>query len=356
MITARRLTALSLLSLLPQAGGLFAALTAEWAGAAGWLAPLPAALPTLGALFLLQSMYRRRPDEPLDRIVLSTLGPVIGRGVLGLAALWCLLRGVLALRLHGARGVGLLFPRTHPAGLMLLLLLVTLRAVRGRLSVLSRAGILCLLLVSAGLLLLYLPALPGARLEPLLPVGPADAPRLLRSIWPLASLFGFAVLTNFLSGQVDDRAETGRRGVLPLLFCAGTTALFLVFSYQVFGAALTARTPEPFPAAAGSLSGPGGAARLAPLVLSLWSLCDFLHLALACLTAMSLLGAVTGRTNLRPLALPLHILLFLGALAVPAGDTDLRAWAAALLPWGDSLLAFGLPPLVFLAGKLRKKL
>jgi hypothetical protein len=356
MITARQLTALSLFSLLPQAGGLFAALTAERAGVAGWLAPLPAVLPALGALFLLQALYRRHPDAPLDRIVLSALGPVAGRAFLGLAALWCLLRGALVLRLHGARGVELLFPRTHPAGLMLLLLLVTLRAARGRLSVLSRAGVLCLLLVSVGLLLLWLPALPSARLMPFLPAEPADATRLLQGAWPLAALFGFAVLTNFLSGQVDDRTNTGRRSVPPLLLCAGATALLLLFSYQVFGAALAARMPEPFPAAAGSLSGPGGTARLAPFVLSLWSLCDFLHLALTSLTAMSLLGAVTGRTNLRPLAIPLHVLLFLGALVIPLGSTDLRALATVLLPWGDGLLAFGLPPLLYLADRLRRKL
>ena len=88
--------------------------TAE-AGCGGWLCALAALVPLLLFAWMLEGiLHRGRPGEGIGEITLRALGPVAGRVLLGVYALWFLLYSAFALRIGAERFIEAVFPLSRP--------------------------------------------------------------------------------------------------------------------------------------------------------------------------------------------------------------------------------------------------
>ena len=88
--------------------------TAE-AGCGGWLCALVALVPLLLFTWILEGiLHRGRPGEGIGEITLRALGPVAGRVLLGVYALWFLLYSAFALRIGAERFIEAVFPLSRP--------------------------------------------------------------------------------------------------------------------------------------------------------------------------------------------------------------------------------------------------
>lgn len=123
--------------------------TAE-AGCGGWLCALAALVPLLLFAWILEGiLHRGRPGEGIGEITLRALGPVAGRVLLGVYALWFLLYSAFALRIGAERFIEAVFPLSRPWPFVVTILTMAVCGALGSTKALFRASEIFLPLLSA---------------------------------------------------------------------------------------------------------------------------------------------------------------------------------------------------------------
>ena len=140
--------------------------TAE-AGCCGWLCALVALVPLLLFAWMLEGiLHRGRPGEGIGEITLRALGPVAGRVLLGVYALWFLLYSAFALRIGAERFIETVFPLSRPWPFVVTILAMAVCGALGRTKALFRASEIFLPLLMLVLVLVLVFAAASAYCAP----------------------------------------------------------------------------------------------------------------------------------------------------------------------------------------------
>lgn len=353
-----------LLRVLPRAGVLLA-------GKAAWLSVVPAAALLLALAALMGDLMRRmRPGEGMGGLILRAAGPGFGRFLLILYAAWFLFYAGFILRSGAERLTATVYPHSGPAPFVFVMLALSLTAALGALRTAGRTAVVfrgVLLAVLAAVILLSLP-----NIEPknLLPLRMEGARSVLAGALPIATVGGAAGLFSFLRGYTPPAEKNAVRLLLPPfgLFIAVTGCLTLV-TVGAFGAKLTSRLSYPFFTMIRDLAPFGKAQRFEAVIIALWVFADFtlctllLHCGHEALrTVFGLPGAEEGRQRLlslrsgRWLLWAEAVLAGLCAVSFSSAAEDFRWWMEDVVPLALNVAVFGGYPLLWLVGKLRKKL
>ena len=122
-------------------------------------------------------LHRGRPGEGIGEITLRALGPVAGRVLLGVYALWFLLYSAFALRIGAERFIETVFPLSRPWPFVVTILAMAVCGALGRTKALFRASEIFLPLLMLVLVLVLVFAAPGLNVKNLLPATVQELPR-----------------------------------------------------------------------------------------------------------------------------------------------------------------------------------
>ena len=176
------------------------------------------------------------------------------------------------------------------------------------------------------------------------------------------------VLTLFLA---DKKSSPDGQFTALALWLAGISALLFVMELCIigsFGAPLTAELRQPFFVLVRNLVLFGSLERIEALVVSLWVFSDFILVAV-CLSAAQrvlrgLMGKRSGYAGERMLDMKNgRFLIWLCAVSAAvfalifAPDSEsMTLWSDTVIPIANLTFAFALLPIIYIVGKLRKKI
>lgn len=334
-------------------------------GAGGWLSALPAfGLTTAFAVFVFYLL--RKTDGGMGDLFLRCLGPSIGRAVLLLYGGAFLLYAGFLLRVGADRFVTTVYPDSGPMVFYSVMLLLCLMAAMGKLRALGRTAVILLALMLAVLALTFAAAfenVQGANLA----VRTAELPGALLGALPMANVGAFFACLTFLMRYTDDR-ERRLGPYMPCFAILGVlAALLCVTVVGSFGPALTGRMIYPFFIMARDLTVFGLGSRIAALIAAMWVFSDFClgTLMLRCChetlrLCFSLAEPESGRyfslRGGRWLLLVEAALVWLAARFLAADNFALQRWSDTIIPLIYAGAAVGGLPLVWLVGKLRRRI
>lgn len=334
-----------LMRLLPQAAVVLA-------GRAAWLSAIPALLPLLALAALLRAYGRyMRPGEGMGGLLFRWLGPVVGRIVLVLYALWFLFYAGFILRSGAARLVSTIYPNSEPALFILVSAVLCLVISLGNLRAAARTAVILRAVLFGAIILTIAFSIPNMDGSRLLPIGLQDAGPVLLGTWPFAAIGAVTGCFAFLSGYAE-RPKGGGRIVGALLLAVGLGALICATVVSVFGPALTSKMTYPFFVMIRNISIFDLVPRIEAVVVAAWVLADLL------LCVMLLRCA---HEALRPVfRLPVpddqpmlslrggRLLLWLEAAAIfgcsrlfDLPPWELAVWSNRLIPFLSSLVLYG---------------
>ena len=363
-ISKRQLFSLGAVIALVPALRLFPAQTAQLAGRAAWLSPLPA-LPVLllWAWGLSRFLRLRRAGEQLPDLILRLSGRG-GRAALAVLSLWTLLYAAFVLRTGSDRLVGTVYPGASPAVFTQLMGMLALRAALSTPRALARVGRMLLPLLLGVLLLLLGFACFSLDLDNLLPLGPEHLlPALHASVVPVDILAGAGTAFCFFAGGLKD---DGPLFPLLALWAVGLCALLCALGAAVtgmFGAALAAALTRPFFVLVRTLVFFRTVERVEALVVMLWVFPDFLTASLFLWTAQYSLRLLFGYrpdtamherfdfTNGRWLIWLAGTAVILTGVFLAPTPAALERWSVTLIPALNLSFVFAFLPLVCLLGQ-----
>ena len=358
-----QLTALCAVALLSPALRLCPSLSAQAAGRAAWLSILLALPPLLGYAFLLC-----RLPCGLCELAEQGLGRRFGRMAELLLGLWLILEAGFSLRAGAERMILALFPSAGPGLFVVCMGLLALIAALGSLRSLLRVARMVLPFLLLALVPVLLFALRGLDPGELWPLGPGDLAGALKGALPVLDVLSLGLYLPWLLLPRGLTPRTrfrdwglwlGWMGLLLLALCVSVLGRF--------GPELSARLSLPFFTLVRNLVFFRTLERLEALVVALWIFPDFL------LTSALLYGA---QRCLRPaLGLPAEAapvrrfdlrggrwliqvcaLMAIGlGLALAPDQHSLETWSRRIIPACNLLVAFGLLPIIYIVGSIKKK-
>ncbi len=353
-ISSKQLAMLGLLSIISMTYHFFPPSSLRRDGRAEWLAMLPVIPVICGLLYMLQHVYKKQPDKPLDVLVTDIFGPFFGRVALTLYLLWSVMFMALTIRFFSERIVSSIFVFSNPVIFIFLGLIPVAVALRGRLTALSRVNVVFVGLYLTMLIALIVFSLNQIDLTKLLPVGTKDIVPVFEGATRQIGLYSSLLLFNFLSGRVGNRQDMGKSGsrqaiMFMLIMMAGSIYVRSVFEWK-----LLTRTQNPIYSAIKNILLLGSFERLESLVMAVWVMSSFVAITLLGMVSITLLEKIGNLKNGRALSMPLLFLAFSVSLLFAGHLLELQYFYDTVVIWGNYILNIGLFLLLFGVGKLRK--
>lgn len=261
------------------------------AGGRAWLASL-AAIPVLLLVFLL---YRAldQPGKGLGEVMLDTLGPVFGRFVLALYALWFISMCAFIVRSGGERFVSTIYPGTSPGIFTAATMAACLIASMGSLRALGRSAMIFRPVLLLAMILVFAALLPKTQLTGVWQPSSKDVLPVLRAVPEVVNPLCTAVYLSFLNGRRSQPVTV--RHVLPWILCSAVISMLLCLcAVGCFGAELTTKLSSTFFVLVRDVSLFGSEARIEPLVISMWVFSDFMLTTVLLQISAGLLGLIFG--------------------------------------------------------------
>ncbi len=368
--TRRQLFALCTVFFLSPALRLVPGFAARTAGRAAWLTPLVAApFACLYAAFVAAFIARRQDGEAAPELILRALGARAGRAALIGFAGWFTLYGAFTLRAGAERIISTMYPESGTAFFIVVLGVMSLVAALDAPRTLVRAANIFLAAVLGVLALVLGFAFFSVDAANLVPVRASALPRALMggaATLDVATVPLYAAC--FLSPLC--RKAGGERGA-GVLWALGVSALMcalLAATVGTFGAELTARLTHPFFSLVKNLRFFDTLERVEAFVVSLWVFTDFTVVSVCFIAAQHSLRLALGR-YVPPSARPLfdlrsgRWLIWLVAAAATAfalvlapESSTLEHWSRTLIPLANAAVAFAVLPIIYIVGRIRKRL
>ncbi len=327
---------------------------AAMAGKAAWLMPVVASIPGILLIFILARFFKTDQGSLAD-ILCKTLGNAVGRIVMGIYLFQVMLQLIVALRFYAERVLSTILPNVSILMLGVIMLVVVYFVARGGLVSFARLGQLLFGIIMVVFALHFVLALFNVKLENLYPVvfqDVADAP------WPytIAGVWGNVVLVMFLGRQIVGKDQMKKHGLRAMLTIGFVTLILLITVVGILGSSVAARMPMPFFMMVKNLSFFGIIERFDAFILSLWIGIDFMQITLLAIIAKELFGRVFKMRMDRQMITPILLFMLCAFLFIARDKKELENLSSDVLMPIQLTMEFAVPVLVFIVGKIRKKI
>ena len=354
-ISMRQLFVMFALTTLSPAIRMFLTICSRHGGAAGWLAPIVSVLVPLVIVGVLAAIFKSGKLGGMADAFDAALGRTMGKILLAIYLVWTILMFLLYLRYYVERILASLFTNTQPDFFIITMLAVVLLVARGELKYLARFSEVAVLLFAVVFALFFASLLPTFKAANVLPVTYYDALPVLRSSYPIVSVWGYITLFFFLGDYVKDKRDIKKRGIRTALTLAGLTALMVFIIVGSLGHDAAARMPLPFFKVSKLVGVMQSFDRFESVLQSVWVIADFILIAVFVFLIASMTKKLFALRQPRYLASPIVLLGYAGSLGIAASRFELERFSESYAAHIINLtLCLVIPMITLAVGKLRR--
>ncbi len=343
--TQRQLLAVACLAFISPAVRLLPQRTSAVAGAAAWTVPLAALVPVLAAVWLVRKMA---PEGGLDGAVIRAFGPVLGRVVLVLYAVWFIFLAALCLRFYGERFLTTAYSEARIEIFLAAMAILTFLVLRKSVLTFARACEVYFLLIAVMLALLLVFAAKAVHPEDIFTVSVLDAPGVLRGLWPVCSVSSTLVFASFIKRKSgSSKSYYG--------FTASVLVIFAIMNAVIIGtfsAPFVEKLQVPFFTLVKNIKVLRVFERVDALVLAWFVLTDLAFAGLMLFSAVSVLKTVFRLKSVSFMSSPLALLIF-GLALLPEDGFQAELITEKIVHPINIFLGFILTVAIALTHKLR---
>jgi spore germination protein KB len=367
-ITRKQFTALVFTCLLSPLMRVLPRSSVLLAGKAAWLSVVPALVLLLGLFFLTRSLCSHlRPREGMAGLFFRCFGPVVGRIVLCLYAVWFLFYAGFILRSGAERLTDTVYHQSSLDPFVLVMVFLCLIVSLGTLRAAARTAVFLRAILLGVLTAVFLMVIPNISVRNLFPVYLSDISGVVFGAWPIITVGGIGAYFSFLEGY-SERPKNTIGWILPSLFLfLFICAILCLQVVGTFGENLSVQMSYPFFTMVRDVSLFNIAQRFEAIVIVLWVLADFMMCTMLLRCSYEALRPVfkldiPDRLPIFSLKKGRWILWFCSAAAfgishlIAPSSYEILALSNQIFPLISNILVFGGFSLLWIVGKARNKI
>lgn len=354
-ISVRQAIFLFLISVFSPAIRLVPTYSAQKAKQAAWLTPLPAIAAFSLLVLVWSAIYKRYEGKSLMDVYSDIMGKITGVLLSVIYLIWLILLTALYVRYSSIRLVVSIYPNVSMNIFSFSLLAVIAYTLRHGLTTLARLGEILHPALAGTFILLVLLILPSLKPELLIPVS-------YRSILPVMegsiSIIGLVAYFSFLfilGDRINNKEAIRRIGLRTSVFLVIVLTALLVVTIGSLSSSVVARTQLPFLISVKEISLFNTLEKIESVVVAVWISSDFVLISVFTLCALNILKSLFSLPNIQPLISIYLLLIYILSGYLASNLFELQTLSDVLFLPGNIVLGFVFPILIFIIGKIRKK-
>ena len=323
---------------------------------AGWVSAVPALIPTFVLIYFMHVILNKGKGDNLVEIIKDILGIYVAKLALIIHLMWVLFLLGFYLRISGERLVSSIYPNVNITFFIVVNLIVISYILRSGATTIARMGEILLPILI--ILYLFVTSFLFAKIrrDAIFPVYFNDIGPILKASVGTLSMYSMMFLLFFFSDKIIGKKNITKTFFKGSLVLFGIISILLVTTIGTLGSSVTVRAPIPFLLTAKQISVMDTIENIESFVVALWLLTDTVLIAVLTVIFMNIAKHVFGIKEPKRLINIFFVFLFILALGIASNRIEIDLTAHRLLPVLNPIIGFGTPTLLFVVGKLRRRL
>lgn len=355
-VSIRQLAMLYIITSFSAAVRFLPAFTAKVAKEANWVSPIAAIFPIGLLIYFLHMIISKSKDKSTFEIINELLGKYIGNFIIGIHFLWVIFLLAYYVRLNGERLVSTVYPNINMTFFIVLTFVVTSFVLRSGATAVARLGELItpILLILFVFVTVFL--LPKIRADALLPVYFNDTLPIMKASAGTLSLFSFTIIILLFSNTITGKENIAKISTKAALVFLLMLILILVMTTGILGSSVAARASNPFLIIVKQISILDTIENMESLVIAMWILSDAMMVALLSTVILNIMKYFFKLSEPRNLINILFVFIYIFSLGLASNRFQIDHFSSSIIIYLNTFLGYGTPALLFIVGKIRKKI
>lgn len=326
------------------------------AAEAGWITPIAALPPILLTIYFMQKIFNKYKNKSTAEIIKDILGKYIGTIALSIHFFWILYIIGFYIRHHAERLVSSIYPNIDINIFIVVTTIIIAYILRFGETAIARMGEILFPILFILITFIMLLLLSNIRLDALLPIAFSDAIPIIRGSVGTLSVFCFIFVMFFFGDDIVGKQNTMK------LFTKGSVVLLIMISmilfttFGILGPSVTSRAPIPFLITVKQISIADTIENVESVVVATWVLSDTLLISTLGLILLHIAKGIFKLTDTKNFINIIGVFIFILANGIAKSRLELDSVASMINPYINAAIGFGTPVLLFIVGKLRRKI
>lgn len=355
-VSTRQATILFLMAVYSPGIRLFPTITAKIGERAGWLAPILSVLPFICLVYIMQALFKCQKNANLSDLIIEIFGNILGRVVILLYFIWFMVLLGLYVRYFAERFLTSLIPNTPMEFFTLTILAVSFYAVRGGLVSLIRATEFNFMSFTVIFVILFLLSLTNVEIINLLPVTHYDILPVAKSTYSILGIWAYYTFIFFFADKINDKEHIRRFGLQGAVFLVIMGVMLLIQTIGVYGYTIIQRISLSYFAVIKSISIFDTIERIESVTLAFWVIVDFVIIAFFMYIIMCIVKSFFRLSGTKSMASPIAVFAFIFSAYIAQNRFELENFSNHIGIELNIFFGFGIPLILLVVGKLRKKI
>lgn len=329
--------------------------TAERAKEAAWLSPVITFAALILLAYVFQALYKKNKECSLIDLFGLIAGSITGKILAIVYLVWMMLLAALYIRYFAIRLVGSIYPIFNIEIFIAIMLVVIAYTLRFGLTTLARFNEIVLPLLAGLFFILVLLMLPNIKWSFLTPVTYRSIIPVIKASTGVTGIIAYFSFLFIVGDRISSKENIKKAGVSLALFLFMCLTLIITVVLGTFSHSVAERTQMPFLIAVKQISLFNTIEKIESLVVAFWVLSDYVLISFFIICALSILKSFFKLSDTKPITNIYIIFLYYLSLLLAKNVFEMEQLSNRLFIPGNLILGFGLPTVMLVVGKLRKK-
>ena len=323
---------------------------------AGWLTPLVSFVFLLLLVLVFHGFYKKHKDASWMDIICKITGKYLGSVILSAYIGWLVILLVLYTKYYAIRINTAIAPVSDISFFIIVMLVLAAVVLRHGLVVFARMGEIIALLLLIGFALLFVFSTKNISIDNLTPISRLDILPVIKGSYYLTGLWAYFVVLFFFSDKIKDKEAIKNAGIKGALFLAVMHIVLAVMTIGSLGYSVTARSNLPFYMTVKNITILRALDRIEALSVTQWIIADFILIIVFFYSILCIIKYLFKLSDTKSLVGILTILMYILSLYIAKSQFELQEFSVMVAIHLNTLFGFIIPVLLFIAGKILKKI
>lgn len=331
------------------------AFEAQFAKQAGWVAPMVAFLPLLILIFTFDKLFTAYENQSYTDIIYDILGKFFGNILLFIYVVGLSILLALYTRYYTAKlSIALTATSRMELNIIVLMIIVYL-VLRYGLVIMARMSEVIFVIINISFCIIFILSMNNIKIDNLIPISYLDIIPIMRASYPITGLWSYFTFLCFFADRIEDRQNLKKVGTKYVTYLVISTILLSIMVIGSIGYSVTSRSPIPFFVAVKNISLFGAIERIEAIVVTQWIATDFILIAVFLYVILDIIKRIFCVDDIRYLIKISLVFFYLFSFYIAYTIFELRQFSIEVATHLNFILCFVIPIVIYLVGKIRKK-